>query len=146
VDVACGEDEHGIWVHGAVRPDATPEQIRTLMASPPSGDWRNIGGNLELIGVLAVNIPGFPIRRAMAASANAEAPQRVRVAVNEGVLQTLIASLPPRPQSPAAPPARRRGTPASAAVRERYARQFGRDAASVKARRVAAALERIGRS
>jgi hypothetical protein len=30
------------------------------MASDVSGDWRRIGGNLELVAVLAVNVPGFP--------------------------------------------------------------------------------------
>jgi hypothetical protein len=142
VDVACGEDEFGIWVHGAVRPDATPEQIRTLMASPPSGDWRAIGGNLELIGVLAVNIPGFPIRRSMAASA--EPRPQVRVAISEGILQTLIASLPPQPLRRVARTARS-GNGASAAVRERYARMVGRDSATLNARRIAAVRERIGR-
>src|SRR5699024_6608649 len=28
---------------------------------PLSGDWRTIGGNLELVAALAVNTPGFPI-------------------------------------------------------------------------------------
>src|SRR5205085_943051 len=34
-----------------------------LRASAPSGDWRRIGGNLELVGLLAVNVPGFPVPR-----------------------------------------------------------------------------------
>jgi hypothetical protein len=62
-DVTVGEDAWGIWMSGAVRPDATPEQIRSLMASPPSGDWRRIGTTLEMIAVLAVNTPGFPTPR-----------------------------------------------------------------------------------
>ena len=36
-DVAIGEDEYGIWLAGAVRPDATEEQIRTLTASAHLG-------------------------------------------------------------------------------------------------------------
>lgn len=60
-DVRAGEDAHGIWVAGAVRPNLTPEQVRTLRASPLSGDWRRIDGNLELVAALAVNSPGFPI-------------------------------------------------------------------------------------
>lgn len=63
-DVNAGEDRHGIWVAGAVRPDATPEQIRALRASAPSGDWRVINGSLELIAVCQVNAPGFPVPRA----------------------------------------------------------------------------------
>ena len=60
-DVACGEDEFGIWVAGAVRPDATETQIRNLRACSISGDWRDIGGQLELVAALAVNMPGFPL-------------------------------------------------------------------------------------
>lgn len=65
-DVASGEDQHGIWVAGALRPGVTPEQLRALRSSPMSGDWRDVGGNLELVGVLAVNIPGFPVPRTKA--------------------------------------------------------------------------------
>lgn len=62
-DVTVGEDAFGIWASGALRPDVTPEQIRSLMASPPSGDWRRIGTSLEMVAVLAVNAPGFPTPR-----------------------------------------------------------------------------------
>ncbi|MDF2694842.1 MAG: putative actinophage protein, partial [Labilithrix sp.] len=62
-DVVCGEDAHGIWVAGALRPDVTPKQIRTLRASPLSGDWRRIAGKLELTVGLAVNAPGLPVPR-----------------------------------------------------------------------------------
>jgi hypothetical protein len=67
-DVHAGEDAYGIWVAGALRPGATPEQIRALRASAPSGDWRPIKGNLELVAVCQVNVPGFPIARARVAS------------------------------------------------------------------------------
>jgi hypothetical protein len=67
-DVTAGEDRHGIWVAGALRPSATPEQIRALRASAPSGDWRPINGALELVAVCQVNVPGFPIARARVAS------------------------------------------------------------------------------
>lgn len=59
-DVTAGEDAYGIWVSGALRPDLDPGQIRGLMASDVSGDWRRIGSGLELVAVLAVNVPGFP--------------------------------------------------------------------------------------
>lgn len=62
-DVVAGEDEHGIWVSGALRPGMTPDKIRELRSSPMSGDWRRMGGNLELVAVLAVNVPGFPVPR-----------------------------------------------------------------------------------
>ena len=67
-DVHAGEDRHGIWVAGALRPGTSPEQIRALRASAPSGDWRPIRGSLELVAVCQVNVPGFPIARARVAS------------------------------------------------------------------------------
>jgi len=67
-DVHAGEDEHGIWVAGALRPGTTPQQIRVLRASAPSGDWRPIRGKLELVAVCQVNVPGFPVARARVAS------------------------------------------------------------------------------
>jgi len=67
-DVHAGEDAHGIWVAGGLRPSATPEQVRALRASAPSGDWRPIRGSLELVAVCQVNVPGFPIARARVAS------------------------------------------------------------------------------
>jgi hypothetical protein len=67
-DVRAGEDAYGIWVAGALRPGVTPDQIRALRASAPSGDWRPIRGSLELVAVCQVNVPGFPIARARVAS------------------------------------------------------------------------------
>jgi hypothetical protein len=67
-DVHAGEDAYGIWVAGALRSSATPEQIRALRASAPSGDWRPVNGALELVAVCQVNVPGFPIARARVAS------------------------------------------------------------------------------
>lgn len=61
-DVAVGNDAHGIWVAGSIRPGTDPERIHELRASGQvSGDWRNIGGHLRLVGLLAVNVPGFPV-------------------------------------------------------------------------------------
>lgn len=67
-DVHAGEDAHGIWVAGALRPDVDAAKIRTLRASAPSGDWRPINGRLELVAVCQVNVPGFPVARARVAS------------------------------------------------------------------------------
>jgi len=75
-DVAAGEDGHGVWVAGTIRPDATPEQIRALRSSPLSGDWRRVGGNLELVAALAVNSPGFPVPRALVAGGSVTTLQR----------------------------------------------------------------------
>lgn len=66
-DVTAGEDQFGIWVAGALRPEATPAQVRALRASAPSGDWRPINGRLELVAVCQVNVPGFPVARTMVA-------------------------------------------------------------------------------
>lgn len=65
-DVAAGEDEHGIWVAGALRCGVTPEQVRELRGASLSGDWRSIKGGLELVAALAVNVPGFPVPRVQA--------------------------------------------------------------------------------
>jgi hypothetical protein len=70
-DVAAGEDDHGIWVAGAMRPGVSEQQFYVLKATGAlSGDWRRIGGNLELVAALAVNVPGYPVpRMELAASA-----------------------------------------------------------------------------
>lgn len=62
-DVAAGEDAHGIWIAGALRPDVSDEAVRVLRASSLSGDWRRLRGGLELVALLTVNVPGFPLRR-----------------------------------------------------------------------------------
>lgn len=61
--VVAGEDEHGIWVAGWLLPGASEEALDVFRSSPVSGDWRRVGGSLELIGVCSVNTPGFPVRR-----------------------------------------------------------------------------------
>ncbi len=73
--VRARNGQHGIWVSGAVRSDITPEGFRDLRANPPSGDWRSLNHNLELVAALSVPVPGFPIPKAelaLAASANGE--------------------------------------------------------------------------
>lgn len=61
-DVAVGNDSHGIWVAGSIRPGTDESRIRELRAAGQvSGDWRRIGGSLRLVGLLAVNVPGFPV-------------------------------------------------------------------------------------
>lgn len=77
--VVAGEDEHGIWVAGWVLPDASPQAVDIFRACPVSGDWRRVGGALELIAVCSVNSPGFPVPRA-------------RVAFSLGEQRTLVAS------------------------------------------------------
>lgn len=73
-DVAAGEDRYGIWVAGRLRPELSETDLHRLMAAPPSGDWRSRDGALELVGVLAVNVPGYPVPRARVASGAPETP------------------------------------------------------------------------
>lgn len=77
--VVAGEDKHGIWVAGWMLPGATAEAQQVFRSSPVSGDWRRIGGSLEMIAVCSVNAPGFPVPRA-------------RVAFSNGAQRTLIGS------------------------------------------------------
>ena len=83
--VMAGEDEHGIWVAGWMLPGATEEAKQVFRSSPVSGDWRRIGGGLEMIAVCPVNAPGFPVPRA-------------RVAFSNGHQRTLIGSFGITPQ------------------------------------------------
>lgn len=89
-DVAIGEDKHGIWVAGALRPDVDELKIRKLRASGVSGDWRPINGNLELVAVCSVNVPGFPVPRARVASGHVYALVACGV---EPIIQKRIESL-----------------------------------------------------
>ncbi|MCX0246417.1 hypothetical protein [Streptomyces drozdowiczii] len=88
--VIAGEDEHGVWVAGWLLPGAAPEAVETFKSSPVSGDWRRIGGALELIGVCSVNVPGFPTPRA-------------RVAFSAGAQRALVGAfgITPRTEVPA---------------------------------------------
>ena len=77
--VVAGEDEFGIWVAGWLLPGAKPEAVETFRNSPISGDWRRVGGALEMIAVCSVNAAGFPVPRA-------------RVAFSSGHQRTLVGS------------------------------------------------------
>ena len=77
--VVAGEDGYGIWVAGWILPGATEAAKQVFRTSPVSGDWRRVGGSLELIAVCSVNAPGFPVPRA-------------RVAFSLDQQRTLIAS------------------------------------------------------
>jgi 2'-5' RNA ligase len=67
-DVAAGQDRIGVWIAGKVRDELSDADMHKLLAAPPSGDWRPVGGQLEMVGVLAVNVPGYPVTRARVAS------------------------------------------------------------------------------
>jgi hypothetical protein len=96
-DVHVSAGAFGPWVAGALRPDVTPEQVRVLRALSLSGDWRPDGrGGLELVAVLAVNTPGFPIaREALAASGLVPADAREAPSVGlvaSGAVGSIVAA------------------------------------------------------
>lgn len=76
--VFAGEDEHGIWVSGWVLPYADPTRVQMLKDLDVSGDWRQVGGNLELIAACAVNTGAFT------------QPRHVYFSLERGGQQTLI--------------------------------------------------------
>lgn len=65
------ETRFGGAVVGSIVSDATPAQIAALRRSPVSGDWRHMPTRARgrrskasrLIGIHAVNVPGFPMPR-----------------------------------------------------------------------------------
>lgn len=62
-DVKAGDDVYGVWIAGALREGVSDAERHALQAAALSGDWRAIGGSLEMVAALAVNVPGFPIPR-----------------------------------------------------------------------------------
>jgi 2'-5' RNA ligase len=87
-DVVAGEDSHGIWVSGGLRPDLPAERVREMKAGALSGDWRQvIGRGLEFLAALVVNIPGFPIPRPEARiAASAFGEEEVLALVAAGIV------------------------------------------------------------
>lgn len=82
-------DEFGIVVAGAINPDLSGSDRAVLERRKVSGDWREIGGNLSLVEVLALSPgprassePGFPV---------------VETHARNGRQVTLVASLGPDP-------------------------------------------------
>lgn len=69
--VAAHEDQWGIFLAGSLVPEATPEQVAMLRRSPLSGDWRAFDGNLEMVAMHGVNVPGFGVDRPRTAVAAA---------------------------------------------------------------------------
>ncbi len=86
-DLVAGEDSHGIYVAGALRPGLSDVQMRALRAAPMSGDWRESGGNLELAHILAVNLPGFPVPRTKALVASGRPTSLIRPVESDSVVE-----------------------------------------------------------
>ena len=76
-DVVVGEDEFGIWVAGALRPDVDAEQARKLQGRGAlrrlaQGRVRRRHRQSGARALLAVNVPGFPVPRTRAMVAAAD--------------------------------------------------------------------------
>ncbi len=61
--VAFGEDDHGGWFAGATDPALDDTRMNDLFGATLSGDWRWAAGSRELVALLGVNVPGFPVPR-----------------------------------------------------------------------------------
>lgn len=61
--IRAGEDEHGIWIAGALSGKLDQADERVLARRSVSGDWRTVAGSFELTEVLALakERPGFPL-------------------------------------------------------------------------------------
>ena len=94
-DGRVSDGAFGPWFAGALRPGLSAEDLRVLRATTLSGDWRPANGNLELVGVQSVNVPGYPVaREARVASAHLVAAARdTTVGLDrEGGLSALVAA------------------------------------------------------
>lgn len=85
-DVRASDGEYGPWVSGVLRPDLTEAQVQMLRALSLSGDWVTVGGELDLVGALAVNTPAYAITR------EAAKPQAVRASLSGGKVRKLVAA------------------------------------------------------
>jgi len=118
-DVTVGNDPHGIWVAGALRPGTDEARIHELRASGQlSGDWRRIGGQLRLVALLAVNVPGFPVPRV-----------RARVASGDPMALVAAGRVPAAEGTPPADPP----GPSLRPIADRIALAIGRDRDSRRA-------------
>lgn len=61
MELAAGEDDHGIWVAGRLMPGLDADTEYKARGAALSGDWRRIRGGMELVAALAVNYPGYPV-------------------------------------------------------------------------------------
>lgn len=61
-------DRWGIRLPSVIVASATEQQVDELRTHPLSGDWRRINGRLRLVASLGVNVPGYPVPRALVAA------------------------------------------------------------------------------
>lgn len=91
------DDEWGAYACGVIAPGVSVDDVRRAMAAKPSGDWRNYGDGLDLMGVLMVNVPGYPVYE-----------------VEDSQVMSLVASLSPPADFTPRPPAAAGPAPALA--------------------------------
>lgn len=85
--VRATDGDYGIWLSGAVRSDCPSERVRDLEANPPSGDWREENGRLELCAALSVPVAGFPVPRYEAALVASAGEERVVALIATGYVE-----------------------------------------------------------
>lgn len=88
--VRCSDGLWGPWLSGRILPGVDDDRIAELRRSGVSGDWRAVQRNsnqLELVAVLAVNVPGFPVPRTKALAASG-----MRSLIAAGVPRTTMRS------------------------------------------------------
>lgn len=66
-------DRWGIRLPSVLVADVTGAQVDELRRSPLSGDWRRVNGRLRLVAALGVNVPGYPVPRALVAGGDVQA-------------------------------------------------------------------------
>lgn len=139
--VRCTDGLWGPWLSGRILPGIDDDRIDELRRSGVSGDWRSIqrgSNNLELVAVLAVNVPGFPVPRTRALAAS-------------GMRSLIAAGVPPtrkhhvEPEQPIT--ASVIASHVRAELRASAIRESRRETATqrVRAARLAAATRRVAR-
>lgn len=95
-DVRAVDGVFAPWFCGATRPGLTDADLRVLRALSPSGDWRRINGHLEMLAVLTVNTPGYPVAREALVASAMPTPAMARLApaarYEDGVVVSLVAA------------------------------------------------------
>jgi len=138
--VRCTDGLWGPWLSGRILPGIDDDRIDELRRSGVSGDWRSIqrgSNNLELVAVLAVNVPGFPVPRTRALAASG-----MRSLIAAGVPPTRKHHVEPEPSITASAIA----SHVRAELRASAIRESRREAATkrVRAARLAAATRKAG--
>jgi 2'-5' RNA ligase len=134
---AIGENEHGVWIAGALEPGVSAEQVSRMLGCRLSGDWAphpEKAGWREFVAALLVPVPGFPMARSAPSTLRVADGALVAAAVPVRLEVTEAEDVDPGPSDKPAPDLQ----PAM----DFMARAVGRDPAS----RMAALRDRIHRT